>query len=140
MAASSGLGLARPPAIIVGRGNAAMARCVHRCTGTMERGRKAVCHGDGYRPTTAQRRTIGVRAQIEGPRSSGPDPKRAREPSGSPRRDRGQERECEAKAVDAEKAGNAGRARASAAGMLAVIVPGVAEAVHGKSGTCSKAL
>ena len=47
---------------------------------------------------------------------------------------------CAAEAADAEKAGNAGKPRASAAGMLAFIVPGVAKAVHGKSGTCSGAL
>ena len=69
-----------------------------------------------------------------------------RAPSGSPRRDRGQEEKsvgkeaegCAAEAADTGKAGNAGRA--SAAGMLAFVVPGVAKAVHGKSGTCSGAL
>ena len=139
MAASSGLGLASPLPLSWAGATPPWPGAFIVAPGPW-RGAERPCAMVMGRPTTAQRRTIGVRAQIEGPRSSGPDPKRAREPSGSPRRDRGQERECEAKAVDAEKAGNAGRARASAAGMLAVIVPGVAEAVHGKSGTCSKAL
>ena len=49
-------------------------------------------------------------------------------------------RGCAAEAADAEKTGNGGKARASTAGMLALSVPGVAKALHGRSGTCSGAL
>ena len=129
-----------------------MARRIS-CTGSMRRDQGN--REKGHLPTSARHWTIG--GQVRGPEGRRVRNRRTAVvwpgPEEGPgalwvRRDRGQEERsvgkeakgCAAEAADAEKAGNAGKARASAAGKLALIVPSVAEAVHGKSGTCSGAL